>query len=393
MLNEFDAIVLGAGGMGSAAAYYLAAAGKKVLLLEQFELNHQKGSSYGESRVIRYSYDNPIYVDLMRAAYPLWFALEEEAKEKLYIKTGGLDFGDPNEKTFQTLKRSMDEAKLAYEYLSKEEVTQRFPQFHLDDGMAAIFQADTGLLKPSRCVLAHIRLAQKHGATVRDRTLVTTINPQGDSVEVSTSTETFTANRLVITAGSWARSLLASLGVDLPLRIMPCQLGFYQPTDKKAFSPDRFPVFFAHMNGDYGEMPYGIPHENDSIGVKVTTFYGWQTVEHPSQVDYTPSDEWVETMRGFSRQYIPGAAGETIYTRRCLYTMTEDKHFIVDRHPVYPQIAFGAGFSGHGFKFSTLIGKILAQLAIEGKTQHDISLFKLERFLKDDVRSVMDTKS
>ena len=388
---RFDAIVLGAGGMGSAAAYYLAAVGKKVLLLEQFGLNHQKGSSYGESRVIRYSYDNPIYVELMRAAYPLWFALEKEAQEKLYVKTGGLDFGDPNEETFQTLKRSMDEAELAYEYLSKQEVERRFPQFRLDEGMAAIFQSDTGLLKPSRCVLAHIRLAQKHGATVRDRTQVIEINPQIDSVEVVTSTETFTADRLVITAGSWTRSLLASVAIDLPLRVMPCQLGFYQPTDERAFAPDRFPVFFAHMNGAYGEMPYGIPHEDDSIGVKVTTFYGWQTVEHPSQVDYTPSLEWVETMRDFSRQYIPGAAGEMIYTRRCLYTMTEDKHFIIDRHPVYPQIAFGAGFSGHGFKFSTLIGKILAELAIEGKTQHDISLFKLERFLKDDVRSVMDT--
>ena len=393
MLNEFDVIVLGAGGMGSATAYYLAAAGKKVLLLEQFELNHQKGSSYGESRVIRYSYDNPIYVELMRAAYPLWFALEKEAEEKLYIKTGGLDFGNPNEETFQILKRSMDEANLAYEYLSKQEVERRFPQFRLDEGMAAIFQADTGLLKPSRCVLAHIRLAQKYGAAVRDRTPIIKINPQIDGVEVVTPTETLTADRLVITAGSWTKSLLAPLGIDLPLRVMPCQLGFYQPTDKQAFAPDRFPVFFAHMNGDYGEMPYGIPHEDDSIGVKVTTFYGWQTVEHPSQVDYTPSDEWVESMRGFSRQYIPGAAGETIYTRRCLYTMTEDKHFIVDRHPVYPQIAFGAGFSGHGFKFSTLIGKILAELVTEGETHHDISLFQLKRFLKDDVPAVMNTQS
>ena len=394
MINEFDAIVLGAGGMGSAATYYLAASGQKVLLLEQFELNHQKGSSYGESRVIRYSYDNPIYVELMRAAYPLWFALQEEAEEKLYIKTGGLDFGYPTEKTFQKLKQSMDEAGLAYEYLEKNEVAKRFPQFCLDDGMAGIFQSDTGLLKPSRCVLAHIRLAQRHGATVRDRTPVIQINPQGDSVEVVTATETFTANRLVITAGSWTKSLLAPLGIDLPLRIMPCQLGFYQPTDTKAFSPDRFPVFFAHMNGDYGEMPYGIPHEDDRIGVKVTTFYGWQTVEHPSEVDYTPSDSWVEQIRNFSRQYIPGAAGETIYTRRCLYTMTEDKHFIVDRHPVYPQIAFGAGFSGHGFKFTTLIGKILAELTLEGKTQHDISLFKLKRFLKtDDIQAVMETRS
>ena len=392
MTPQFDAIVLGAGGMGSAAAYYLAAAGQNVLLLEQFELNHQRGSSYGESRVIRYSYDLPIYVDLMRAAYPLWFALQEEAQEKLYIKTGGLDFGYPHEATFQKLKQSMDEAQLDYEYLSKPEVTARFPQFKLDDGMAAIFQEDTGLLKPSRCVLAHIRLAQKLGATVRDRTPVTKIIPQTDGVKVVTASETFTTARLVVTAGSWTKSLLAPLGIDLPLRIMPCQLGFYQPLDKAAFAPDRFPVFFAHMNGDYGEMPYGIPHEDDRVGVKVTTFYGWQTVEHPDEVDYTPSAEWVERIRNFSRQYIPGAAGETIYTRRCLYTMTEDKHFIVDRHPVHPQIVIGAGFSGHGFKFTTLIGKILAELALAGNTQHDISLFKLERFEKrSDRESVMKT--
>lgn len=392
MSQQFDAIVLGAGGMGSAATYYLSAAGLKVLLLEQFELNHQQGSSYGESRVIRYSYDLPIYVDLMRAAYPLWFALQKATQEKLYIKTGGLDFGYPHEETFQKLKQSMEEAELDYEYLTKPEVAARFPQFNLDEGMAAIFQSDTGLLKPSRCVLAHIRLAQQHGATVRDRTPVTKINPQANGVEVVTATETFSAARLIITAGSWTRSLLAPLGIDLPLRIMPCQLGFYQPLDKAAFTPDRFPVFFAHMNGDYGEMPYGIPHEDENVGVKVTTFYGWQTVEHPSQVDYTPSAEWVERIRNFSRQYIPGAAGETIYTRRCLYTMTEDKHFVVDRHPVHPQIVIGAGFSGHGFKFTTLIGKILAELAIEEKTQHNISLFGLERFRKsDDLQPVMET--
>ena len=380
MTQRFDAIVLGAGGMGSAAAYYLADSGQKVLLLEQFEIDHQKGSSYGESRVIRYTYDYPIYIDLMRAAYPLWFALEELAEEKLYIKTGGLDFGYPTQETFQKLMHSMDEAGLDYEYLTRSQVSQRFPQFNLDEGMTALFQEDSGLLKPSRCVLAHIRLAQKLGATVCDRTRVIKIVPKADSVGVITATETFTADRLVVTAGSWAKSLLASVGIDLPLTIMPCQLGFYQPKHPAAFTPERFPVFFAHMNGDYGEMPYGIPHEDPSIGVKVTTFYGWQTVEHPSEVDYTPSEEWLEYVRNFARQYIPEAASATISTRRCLYTMTPDKHFVVDRHPVFPHLVIGAGFSGHGFKFTTLIGKILAQLAIEGKTPHDISLFKLDRF-------------
>lgn len=380
MTQQFDAIVLGAGGMGSAAAYYLAASGQKVLLLEQFELNHQKGSSYGFSRVIRYAYDNPIYVELMRAAYPLWFALEEEAKEQLYLKTGGIDFGFPDRETFQTLRQSMDRANLDYEYLTADEVKQRFPQFSLQDGMAALFQAETGLLKASRCVMAHIDLARQRGATVVERTPVLQIIPRDNSVEIQTETENYLAERLVVTAGSWAKALLASLSIELPLKIMPCQLGFYQPQEPKAFKPGRFPVFFAHFSGDYGEMPYGIPHEDESIGLKVTTFYGWSTVASPSEVDYTPSEEWVERMRDFSRQYIPGAAGAKISTRRCLYTMTPDKHFIVDRHPDYNHIVFGAGFSGHGFKFSTLMGKILAQLALEGTTEYDLSLFKLARF-------------
>ena len=321
MVQKFDAIVLGAGGVGSAAAYYLAKAGQKVLLLEQFELNHQKGSSYGFSRAIRYTYDNPIYIELMRAAYPLWFALQEEAGEQLYVKTGGLDFGFPTEATFQKLKQSMDLAGLDYEYLARDEVRQRFPQFNLDDGMAALYQSETGLLRASRCVLAHINLAQKHGATICDRTPVIKIIPHTNSVEVQTETETYTAERLVITAGSWSKALLAEQGIELPLKIMPCQLGFYQPKEPEAFKPGNFPVFFAHLNGDYGEMPYGIPHEEESIGVKVTTFYGWQTVNSPDEVDYTPSQEWVECIRNFSRQYIPGAAGEdNIYSSLSLYS-------------------------------------------------------------------------
>lgn len=382
MVQRFDAIVLGAGGMGSAAAYYLALAGQKVLLLEQFKIDHQKGSSYGSSRVIRYTYDNPIYTELMRAAYPLWLALEKEAGEQLYVKTGGLDFGFPSQKTFQIVKQGMDEAQLDYEYLKAHEVCQRFPQFCLDDGMAALFQTETGFLRASLCVLSHIRLAQKLGATVIEHTPVIRIIPSANSVEIETKTETYLAERIVITAGGWSKALLASQGIELPLKIMPCQLGFYQPREPEVFEPGRFPVFFAHMNGDYGEMPYGIPAEDESIGVKLSTFYGWQTVEHPSEVDYTPNEEWLERIRSFSHQYIQGAAGATISTRRCLYTMTPDKHFIIDHHPNHAHVVFGAGFSGHGFKFTTLIGKMLAQLALEGTTPYDTSLFKLLRFLK-----------
>ncbi|MEM6432718.1 MAG: N-methyl-L-tryptophan oxidase [Cyanobacteria bacterium P01_D01_bin.115] len=380
MVKQFDAIVVGAGGVGSAAAYYLAKAGQKVLLLEQFELDHQNGSSYGQSRVIRYTYDNPTYVNLMRDAYPLWFALQEEAGEKLYVKTGGLDFGFPETDTFQHMKASLDESRLPYEELSQAEIAQRYPQFALKDGMAGLFNPDGGLLKTSRCVLAHTRLAQARGATVVDQTPVLKITPSESGVEVETEIETYRCDRIVLTVGSWAKGLLAEQGIDLPLKIMPCQLGFYEPKNAADFEPGKFPVFFAHMNGDYGEMPYGIPHEDPSIGVKITTFYGWDTVDKPSEVDYTPSQAWTERIRNWANQYLPGAAGPLLYTRRCLYTVTPDKDFVVDQHPDYPHVVIGAGFSGHGFKFTTLMGKMLADLAVEGKTPHDTSLFKLSRF-------------
>ncbi|MEM1310930.1 MAG: N-methyl-L-tryptophan oxidase [Cyanobacteria bacterium P01_H01_bin.153] len=380
MTQQFDVIVIGAGGVGSATAYYLAKAGQKVLLLEQFELNHQNGSSYGFSRVIRYTYDNPIYVNLMRDAYPLWFALQEEAGEQLYIKTGGLDFGFPETDTFQQMKASLDASALNYEHLSQAEIAQRYPQFALEDGMEGLFHADSGLLKTSRCVLAHIRLAQERGATVIDQSPVLKIIPSENGVEVQTEQEVYGCDRLVLTVGSWAKGLLAQQGIDLPLKIMPCQLGFYQTQNPANFSPDKFPVFFAHMNGDYGEMPYGIPHEDPSVGLKITTFYGWNTVDTPDEVDYTPSQEWTERIRNWASQYIPEAAGPLIYTRRCLYTLTPDKDFVVDQHPDYPQVVIGVGFSGHGFKFTTLMGKMLADLAVEGQTPHDTSLFKLARF-------------
>lgn len=380
MTQHYDAIVLGAGGMGSAATYHLAKMGQRVLLLEQFELDHQKGSSYGFSRVIRYAYDHPIYINLMRAAYPLWFALEEEAGETLYVKTGGLDISFPDQPTFQVLKQSMDDADLPYEHLSAAQVHDRFPQFRLDERMQTLYQEASGFLKASRCVLAHIRLAQDRGATVIDRSPVLAIQPSATSVSVQTTTETYSADRLIITVGSWAQSLLVQQGIQLPLKIMPCQLGFYQPDHPADFVPGRFPVFFAHIIGDYGEMPYGIPHDDEAIGVKVTTFYGWNTVDHPNEVNYAPSEDWVEGMRKFSRQYIPGIAGACLSTRRCLYTLTPDKHFVIDRHPEYNHIGFGAGFSGHGFKFTTLVGKMLAELVLEGKTDYDTSLFQLSRF-------------
>ncbi|KAB8319430.1 N-methyl-L-tryptophan oxidase [Tolypothrix campylonemoides VB511288] len=381
MTQHFDVIVIGAGGMGSAAAYYLTLAKQRVLLLEQFEVDHQLGSSYGVARIIRYVYDNPIYINLMRAAYPLWFALEEKASEKLYVKTGGIDFGLPTEPNFQQLLNSINSAGLDYQKMTATQASLHFPQIRFDEEMQVVYQEDSGLLAASKCVLAHTRLAQAQGATLIDSTPVTKILINNNSVEVQTASETYAAARIVMTAGSWTSTLLAPLGIELPLRIMPTQVGFFAPDNSADYEPGRFPVFLAHINGDYGEEPYGIPTHQGS-GVKISTFYGWETVSHPSEVDYTPDPQWVERMRHFLRQYIPGVNGSLLLTRSCLYTMTPDKHFIIDRHPEHPNIVFAAGFSGHGFKFSTLVGKILSELLLEGETKHDISLFKVSRFQK-----------
>ena len=380
MTNNFDVIILGAGGIGSAAAYYLAKSKQRVLVLEQFNINHDQGSSYGYSRVIRYAYDNPIYVNLMRAAYPLWFALEKEANETLYIKTGELDFGLINAPSLQEFANSMKQGNIPYETLTATEINERFPQFTIPDTMEGLYQEDTGILKASRCVLSHLKLAQKYGATIEDNTPVINIERKGQEITIKTHHTTYNCQQLIIAAGSWTKQLLTSLGLTLPLTIMPCQLAFFKVKKADDFLPGKFPIFLAHLTGDYGQFPYGLP-ACDHQGLKLSTFYGWETVNHIKEVDYTPSLQWIETLRPFLKQYLPNANGDLIETRRCLYTMTPDKHFIIDKHPEYSNIFIAAGFSGHGFKFTTLVGKILTDLVTKKETEYDLSLFNIKRFL------------
>ncbi|MGK7931339.1 MAG: N-methyl-L-tryptophan oxidase [Microcystaceae cyanobacterium] len=376
MMNNFDVIIIGAGAMGSAATYYLTQKKQKVLVLEQFNLDHQKGSSYGISRVIRYTYENPIYVNLMKKTYPLWFELEERSKENLYVKTGELDFGFPDNPTLQELEVSMKQSNLPYDKLTSSDIKKRFPDFNIPSEMMGLHQADTGYLKASRCVLTHLQLAEKQGGTILDNTPVTDIKVKKNSVEVITPQETYQSEKLIITTGSWSNSLLSQLGLTLPLKIMVCQLAFFQRQRQVSFNQDKFPIFLACLTGKYGEYPYGIPTADPNI-VKFSTFYGWETVDSINEVDYTPSVEWVEEFREFLQQYLPNCNGELKDIRRCLYTLTPNKDFIIDHHPEFNHIWIATGFSGHGFKFSTLVGKILANLIVEGKTDCDLSLFTI----------------
>lgn len=379
MNNTFDTIVLGAGAMGSAAAYHLAKTDQKVLLLEQFELDHQKGSSYGHSRITRYAYDNPIYINLMKSVYPAWAAFEQEAGEKLFTRTGGIDFGRSDQTSLQAVMDSMAEAGIPYEKLSPTEAQQRFPQFRFDDDMLIVYQAETGILSASRCVLAHLRLAERHGATIKPNTTVKSVRANSDSVEIITEAERFSAGKLVITAGSWLASILSQLDLNLPLKPMRCQEIYFDTTNPAAYETNRFPAFIGHIREQYGYQPYGIASHNGS-GLKVS-LHGGQIVNHPSEIDYTPDQNIIQKVLEFSRRYLPEIT-KLRSARVCLYTMTPDEHFIIDRHPEYPHVVFGGGCSGHAFKFSHLTGKILTQLLLEGKTEHDISLFCVSRFLQ-----------
>jgi len=378
MSQVFDAIVLGAGAMGSAAAYYLSKAGQRVLLLEQFDIDHQLGSSYGYSRIIRYAYDNPIYVTLMKSAYQLWFDLQAVSGEQLYFKTGGIDFGFAETDTLQDTIKSLHDCDIPYELLTPQEAQKRFPQFQFKDGMQIVYQGDSGAVKASDSVLTHIRMAKKHGARVIDNAPVENVKVEANQVEVNANGETYTAAKLVITAGSWAKSILGELGLNLPLRPMLCQLNFFTPENLAQYEIGSLPIFIGHVQSEFNDFVYGIPGK-DGVELKVA-LHGGSWVDDMATLDRTPSDVVVETVRGFNRQYVPEADAPLNTYRTCLYTMTPDEHFIIDKHPEHGHVVFGAGFSGHGFKFSTLIGSILSDLALTGETQHDISLFKADRF-------------
>lgn len=380
MDTTFDVIIVGAGIMGSAAAYYLARGGHNVLLLEQYTLEHHNGSSHDISRIIRYAYDHPAYVELAKANYPAWLEFQENAGEQVYFKSGGIDFGHPEQPYLQAMMAALRQHNIPFEQLSPAEAMQRFPQFRFDEEMSVVYQADGGVLAATRATLAHIRLAQQHGATVLDETPVTRITPVSGGVLVEAGGQTYSAARAIVASGSWAGPMLSELGLPLSLRPMRCQPTYFYPTANSAdFEIDRFPTFIAHVTGYYGDFhPYGMASLFDS-GVKIG-FHGGEIVNHVSEINYAPDDDLVERVRSFTSKHIPDANGALKHTRICLYTMTPDEHFVIDRHPEHPQITLCSACSGHGFKFGTLIGMILRDLTIEGQTTHNIDLFKVTRF-------------
>ncbi len=381
MNSVFDLIVIGAGAHGSAAAYHAAKRGQRVLLIEQFAIDHERGSSYGHSRIIRYAYDHPAYVLLARAAYPLWSSLEAEAGEPLLLTSGGVDIGRMSTASFASTIETLTRMQIPFELLDAEQAAQRYPQFRLAEDMMMLVQADAGILRASRCVQAQVQLARASGAQVLEKTPVIGIAPERDSVRVATEAGVFSAGRAIIASGAWGNDLITPLGLPLPLRPTLCQENYFHAERPADYAVGAFPVFIWHERETFGWMSYGIPSVNDA-GAKFSLHGGPDFDPHDPQRE--PLEACIEAMFQLIATYFPAMNPTHASSRACLYTMTPDEHFIIDKHPGYPQIVIGAACSGHGFKFAPVIGSILCDLALDGSTAHDIELFKVSRFERGD---------
>ncbi len=373
--THYDVIVLGVGGMGSAACHHLARRGKRVLGIERFDIPHAMGSSHGVTRIIRQAYyEHPSYVPLLRRSYTLWRDLETGFGERLLHVTGSVDAGAPDDEVFRGSYDSCREHDIPHEVLSSAELTARYPGYHLPPDHLALYQPDGGFVLSERAIVAHVVAAQAAGAEIHARERVLDWDASGDTVQVRTDRGSYEAGSLVVTTGAWIGQHVPELAeFAVPERQV---LAWLQPQKPEDFAPEHFPVFNLQFSeGRYYGLPiFGVP------GFKFGRYGHLGETANPDDLDReaTPADETL--LRSFADRYFPTGAGPTMALRACLFTNTPDGHFILDRHPAYPNVILASPCSGHGYKFCPVIGEILADLAVGSETKHDISLFRLERF-------------
>jgi sarcosine oxidase len=370
--ERFDAIVVGVGGMGSATLYHLARRGKRVLGLERFDAPHEHGSSHGHTRIIRLAYfEHSDYVPLLRRAYELWRELEAEAREQLLHVTGIVEGGG---QIYDGVLRSCADHDLPHEAIDGREASRRFPAYHLPSELPLVFQPDGGFVVPERCIVAHVNGALARGAVVRARERVLEWEDIGQGIRVRTDRGTVEADRLVLTAGAWSQTV-ARLPEGM-VRGVRQALAWLQPSRPELFAPDRLPVFNLVLDEEhfYGFPAFGIP------GFKLGRYDHFGAGGDPDGIPREPTIEDELPLRAFAERYFPDGAGPTLALKTCLFEPSPDEYFLLDLHPETAAAVVGAGFSGHGFKFCSVVGEILAELVLDGETRHDIGFLRLDRF-------------
>jgi sarcosine oxidase len=375
MVERFDTIVVGLGAMGSAASFHLARRGLRVLGLERFDVIHPFGSSHGLNRIIRLAYsEHPSYVPLLRRAYELWHELENLDGSRLLYTTGSLEGGLADGPLFTGAMEAAELHHLPFEALSGTDVGERWPAYRMPADLRFVFQPDGGFVASEDGILAHLRQAMDRGADLRWREGVAEWGPLEDGVWVRTDRGRYEAGRLVLAAGAWMGKLVPELA---PLAIPERQvLAWLRPNRPDLFRLGSFPVFNIEVEEGryYGFPEWGIP------GFKFGRYHHLEEKVDPDAMDREPNARDEEVLRAFARRYFPDGEGATAALKACLFTNTPDEHFVIDLHPAAPQVVLASPCSGHGYKFATVVGEILADLAQHGQTNHDLSLFCLARF-------------
>ena len=377
MSDIFDVVVIGLGAMGAASAYSLAKRGARVLGLEQFAPGHDLGSSHGESRVIRQAYfESPAYVPLALSAYDLWRQVEAESGQSLMRITGGMMIGPRDSQVVQGSLRSATEYSLPHEILDAQEIRKRFPLLRPPPEFVGLFEHRLGVLSVEACVRALLELAKNRGAELRFGQRVEAWHADSGTFRVRTGEGTIRAGKLVLTPGPWAGGLLQS---SLPLQVQRLTMHWFQPNISiQEFLPERFPVHLWELQDE--TCFYGFPAMGDGKrGVKMA-FHSVRTACSPDEVARTVSSAETAHLRQTFREFIPALDGPELSAKTCMYTTTPDAHFVLGRHPRFDGAFVACGFSGHGFKFSPVVGEVMAGLAIEGRTRAPIEPFDPMRF-------------
>ncbi|GIN90540.1 N-methyltryptophan oxidase [Siminovitchia terrae] len=375
---NFEIIIVGAGSMGMAAGYFLASQGRKVLLIDAFDPPHTEGAHHGETRIIRHAYgEGENYVPMALRAQELWQDLEKKSNKKLFLQTGVLNVGDADSEFIQNVKKSAETYSLPVEVLTAAEMNERWSGFQFSNDYIGCFEKNSGVLMVEECVRAYRELAEKSGAVLRTNTSVTAIEASESSVIVKTDNETFTGEKLIVTAGRGSDPILSALGLELPLQSMRKTFSWFD-SDEAIYRADVFPAFAVNYP-DSDELYYGFP-SIDGAGVKIGRHDEGQPVKPGEALaDYGTFPEDEQDVKSFAAKFmsqkLPLKLGKT-----CVYTNSSDSDFIIDRHPELNHVIFACGFSGHGFKFASAVGEILSQLAVDGKSEQDISDFSMDRF-------------
>lgn len=376
MSATYDYAVIGLGALGSATAYHLAMRGHSVVGLEQFELGHARGASHDSTRILRHSYHTPNYVRLTRAAYDDWAALEADSGEHLVTVTGGLDLFPPGAVISSgDYVDSLTAEGIGFELLTRADVAERWPQFALPDGTVALYQARGAIVPAGRGTTLMQARARAYGADLVERNPVLALRELGGddagTVEVITGETTYHCRRVVLCADAWTNRLLAGFGVRIPLTVTLEQVTYFRPDDSTAYAVGRLPVWiWMDEPCFYGFPTYGEPT------IKAAQDCGGPVVD-PDQRTDQPDADLEGRLAAHLARILPGA-GAVDRSVRCQYTLTHDRDFLIDTVPGVPSVVVGLG-AAHGFKFAPTFGRLLADLAERGETDHDLTPYRFDR--------------